>query len=126
VPFNQAVPLRFQAVVVDCADAARVGAFWSALLGQPLGGPDDEGNLWIERADANPELTFVRVPESKAVKNRVHIDLRPDEQEAEVERALSLGARHVDIGQRDVSWVVLVDPEGNEFCILRARPAEGI
>ncbi len=65
------------------------------------------------------------VPDAKAVKNRLHIDLRPDDQAAEVERALSLGARHVDIGQGEQTWVVLADPEGNEFCILRAlRPDE--
>jgi hypothetical protein len=57
------------------------------------------------------------------VKNRVHLDLRPDDQAVEVQRLISLGARHVDIGQRDVSWVVLADPEGNEFCVLRPRPA---
>jgi predicted enzyme related to lactoylglutathione lyase len=63
----------------------------------------------------------VPVPESKAVKNRLHIDLRPDDQEAEIERLVNMGARHVDVGQpADATWVVLADPEGNEFCVLRA------
>jgi hypothetical protein len=68
-------------------------------------------------------MLFLEVPKAKAVKNRVHLDLRPDDQAVEVQRLISLGARHVDIGQRDVSWVVLADPEGNEFCVLRPRPA---
>jgi hypothetical protein len=69
-----------------------------------------------------PTLTFARVPESKTVKNRLHIDVSPIDgaQEAEVERLLVLGARRVDIGQGEQSWVVLADPEGNEFCVLRS------
>ncbi|HEY1179408.1 MAG TPA: VOC family protein, partial [Phytomonospora sp.] len=55
------------------------------------------------------------------VKNRLHIDLNPDDQAAEVERLVDMGARHVDIGQREVGWVVLADPEGTEFCVLTAR-----
>jgi hypothetical protein len=59
--------------------------------------------------------------EEKAGKNRVHLDLRPDNQEAEIERLEKLGAAQIDIGQRDVAWVVMADPEGNEFCVLRSR-----
>ena len=55
------------------------------------------------------------------MKNRLHIDLRPDDQEAEVERLVDMGARHVDVGQGEVEWTVLADPEGNEFCVLRQR-----
>ncbi len=61
------------------------------------------------------------MPDEKKVKNRVHLDLNPTDQAAEVERVKALGATEVDIGQRDVPWVVLADPEGNEFCILTAR-----
>jgi hypothetical protein len=77
-------------------------------------------------ADIVPDILFLKVPEEKAVKNRIHLDLRPDDQAAEVARFEALGARRVDIGQADdVTWVVLADPEGNEFCILRAlRPDE--
>jgi hypothetical protein len=70
-------------------------------------------------------MLFQKVPEGKTVKNRLHWDLRPDDQAAEVERALAMGATRVDIGQAGddrVTWVVLADPEGNEFCILRAHP----
>jgi hypothetical protein len=59
---------------------------------------------------------------AKNGKNRLHLDLRPDDQEAEVERLVNMGARHVDVGQGEAAgWVVLADPEGNEFCVLRAR-----
>ena len=117
--------LRFEALVIDCGDTQRVGAFWAALLGRQLTGPDGDGNYFIEATDVSPELFFARVPEGKTVKNRLHIDLRPDDQAAEVERATALGAHPVDVGQGDVSWVVLADPEGNEFCILRSRqPAD--
>ncbi|MBJ7609963.1 MAG: VOC family protein [Candidatus Dormibacteraeota bacterium] len=117
--------LRIQCTVIDCTDALRVGTFWADLLGRPLGGPEDDGVYWIEPGENLPELLFIPVPEAKSVKNRLHIDLRPDDQAAEVERALALGAGHVDIGQGTQTWAVLADPEGNEFCILRAlRPDE--
>jgi hypothetical protein len=74
------------------------------------------------------DILFARVPERKQVKNRLHIDLRPDDQAAEIARAEALGARLVDVGQADeFTWVVMVDPEGNEFCILRAfGPEDGV
>lgn len=84
---------------------------------EPPEGSDEDG--------VAPDLLFLRVPESKTVKNRLHIDLRPDDQAAEVLRLEQLGAKRVDIGQGpDVSWVVMADPEGNEFCVLRAFTAE--
>lgn len=116
-----AMGLRFESVVVDCNDLRRVAEFWAAVFGDQVQGPDEEGVLWLDASPAHPELLFVPVPESKSVKNRLHLDLRPDDQAAEVQRVLDLGARRVDIGQGEVSWVVLADPEGNEFCILRAR-----
>jgi Glyoxalase-like domain len=118
--------LTFQNTVVDCNDAKRVGEFWAALLDRPLESePEDPSVYGIDFGPEGPDLVFLTVPEAKQVKNRLHIDLRPDDQEAEVRRALSLGARHVDIGQGEQTWVVLADPEGNEFCILRAlRPDE--
>jgi hypothetical protein len=65
-------------------------------------------------------LVFVAVPEHKTVKNRLHLDFRPDDRDREVERMLALGATRADVGQGEESWVVLADPEGNEFCILSA------
>jgi hypothetical protein len=68
-------------------------------------------------------LTFARVPEGKTVKNRLHLDVNPTdrEQDEEVRRLLELGARRADVGQCEQSWVVLADPEGNEFCVLASR-----
>jgi hypothetical protein len=73
------------------------------------------------REDQLPGLLFVPVPEPKESKNRLHLDFRPQDQAAEVERLTELGARRIDIGQGSASWVVLADPEGNEFCVLGAR-----
>ena len=82
----------------------------------PAGSPED---------GVAPDLLFLAVPEGKSVKNRLHLDLRPEDQAAEVARIEALGATRVDIGQGpDVTWVVLADPEGNEFCVLRALTAE--
>jgi Glyoxalase-like domain len=64
---------------------------------------------------------FVKVPDEKVGKNRLHFDLRPADQAAQVERLIGLGAKPIDIGQGDVTWVVLADPEGNEFCVLAPR-----
>ena len=72
--------------------------------------------------DSPPALLFVRNDDAKMVKNRIHIDLNPDDQAAEVDRVINLGAKPVDIGQTgSETWVVLADPEGNEFCVLTAR-----
>jgi len=72
--------------------------------------------------DVAPDILFVRVPDEKITKNRLHFDLRPTDQAAQVERLIGIGARRVDIGQgEDVTWVVLADPEGNEFCVLAPR-----
>ena len=116
--------LTIQCVTVDCHDAKRVGEFWSALLGLPLHeGHDGYPEYWVEPGGDNPDLLFLETPDTKLHKNRLHFDLRPDDQDAEVARALELGATHVDIGQGDSAWVVMGDVEGNEFCILRARSA---
>ena len=71
-----------------------------------------------------PDLLFLKVPERKTVKNRMHLDLRPEDQAAEVARLEALGARRVSVGQGEVSWVVMADPEGNEFDVLRPLTAE--
>jgi hypothetical protein len=113
--------LRWQSIVVDCGDPGRVASFWSEALRLPLHGPED-GEWWLEPGGDLPDILFQRVPEAKSVKNRIHLDLRPAaDQSAEVERLIGLGARRIDIGQGDVSWVVMADPEGNEFCVLAPR-----
>ena len=91
-----------------------------------MGGGDDDVEVEIAPPDGSASnLLFLKVPELKTAKNRIHLDVRPpngSNQAAELERLLSLGATRVDIGQGDVPWHVLADPEGNEFCLLRARP----
>ena len=108
-------------VVVDAADPARLARWWAEVLDYRVRAEED-GEVMIGReGESRPVLTFIRVPESKAGKNRLHIDLTPEDRDAEVERLVNMGARHVDVGQGEVSWVVLADPEGNEFCLLRAK-----
>ena len=120
--------LRWQCVCVDASDPRAIAAFWQEALGwrrtldtatevvlePPAGSPED---------GVSPDLLFLRVPEGKTVKNRLHLDLRPLDQAAEVARLEALGAIRADIGQGDVSWVVLQDPDGNELCVLRALDA---
>ncbi|WP_232662107.1 VOC family protein [Pseudonocardia sp. TRM90224] len=117
--------IRIQCVVVDSNDPDKHAAFWADVLGwrrthdtpdevalePPAGSPED---------GVSPDLLFVRVPESKAGKNRLHLDLRPTDQAAEVARVEALGAQRTFVGQPDdASFVVMADPEGNEFCVLR-------
>jgi len=115
------MPSRWEQIVVDSEDAARLARWWAEALGYVIV-TEEPDEVEIRRSpDELPGLLFTPVPGRKTVKNRLHIDLRPDDQEAEVERLVDMGARHVDIGQHDVSWVVLADPEGNEFCVLAGR-----
>jgi predicted enzyme related to lactoylglutathione lyase len=112
--------VRFYQLVVDAHDPRALARFWAAVLGQQV--LHESADEVIIGADEHqyPGLCFVPVPDSKAGKNRLHIDLDPDDRDGEVERILALGARRADVGQGpDVTWVVLADPEGNEFCVLR-------
>jgi predicted enzyme related to lactoylglutathione lyase len=118
------MPSAILNVTFDCSDAARVATFWGGVTGYGLEHVDAPGNpYWVASPGDNglPRLVFVTVPEGKAVKNRVHLDLLPptDDQEAEVDRLVALGATVVD-DRRSLTpggWVVLADPEGNEFCV---------
>jgi hypothetical protein len=113
--------LHWEEVVVDCQDFRQQGHWWSEALGWPII-LENESELEIQNPNAaNPTLLFLNVPEAKSVKNRLHLDLVPDAQDAEVERLLALGARRADIGQDETPWVVLADTEGNEFCVLSPR-----
>ena len=111
-------------IVIDASDVEGLGAFWASVLGWEAH-RDSDGDLVL--ADPDHQSSFVvlviHVPEAKAVKNRLHIDLNPTgaDQANELERLLGLGAVKVDIGQGDTRWVVLADPEGNEFCLLDRR-----
>lgn len=118
---------RFTELVIDCHDHVRLGRFWSEVLGYRIAeqkdGPDDWYVELHGPTGSGPSILLIRVPEKKSVKNRVHIDVNATDREQadEVERILALGATKADIGQGDQSWVVLADPEGNEFCVLRGR-----
>ena len=122
--------LRIQCLCIDTTDPAQLADFWQAALGwrrtyeadgevvlEPPAGGREDGVV--------PDLLFLKVPEAKSGKNRLHLDLRPLDQAAEVARLEGLGARRVDVGQgSEVSWVVLADPDGNEFCVLRPLTPE--
>ena len=121
--------VRLTEILIDCADPKALGSWWQAVLGWERGedtdvtsdGEDEEVEL--RNPDGWPHLVFLKVPEPKSVKNRIHIDLNPRgaDQADELERLLGLGAKRIDIGQGEQTWVVLADPEGNEFCLLRTR-----
>jgi predicted enzyme related to lactoylglutathione lyase len=125
------MPTRLVHIVVDSADPPRLARFWAAALGWEVAAEEpDEVDVWPS-GFSYPDpvalpLVFVPVSEPKTGKNRVHLDLNTASaahQQAEVERLLALGATRADIGQGDVPWVVLADPEGNEFCVLGPDPS---
>ncbi len=121
-------------LAIDCADPSGLALFWCSVLGYEVQHEED-GYVSIgsplapagedSPGPVPPTLAFARVPEGKSVKNRLHLDVNPTDREQgdEVRRLLDLGARHGDVGQGDQSWVVLLDPEGNEFCVLASRHA---
>ena len=113
-------------IVVDCTDPKVLARWWGEVLGWPVV-DEARGFSWISATGdytARPMIVFVPVPEAKSTKNRIHLDVNPSgaDQAEELERLLGLGARRTDVGQSDdVPWVVLADPEGNEFCLLGRR-----
>jgi hypothetical protein len=123
---------RFTELAIDCADPSELARFWCAVLDYEVR-DEEEGLVTIgppprphgadHTGPVPPVLTFAQVPEPKTVKNRLHLDVSPADrdQAAEVLRLVDLGARKVDVGQGEQSWVVLADPEGNEFCVLAGR-----
>jgi predicted enzyme related to lactoylglutathione lyase len=121
---NQLVAAKVTTVCLDATDVEAVASFWGAVLGWDHFRDEDGDMVVADRSGASPFILLVlSVPEPKSVKNRLHLDLNPVgvDQAAELERLLSLGARRVDIGQGEQTWVVLADPEGNEFCLLSRR-----
>lgn len=117
--------VRIQCLIIDCHEPDVVAGFWEAALGwrrtyetaaqivlEPPEGSAEDGVV--------PDLLFIRVPGPTPGKNRLHLDLRPSDQEREVRRLIALGARRASVGQpSDAPWVVMADPEDNEFCVLR-------
>ena len=117
---------RLAQVAIDATDtavAAAVAASWSAVLGWSELERED-GLISIGPTMGGAGIDVIAVPEAKTLKNRLHLDLRADGDRApELARLLALGARRVDVGQApDVTWTVLADPEGNEFCLLQGGP----
>lgn len=130
--------LRWYSTVIDCRDVAAQARWWAQTLGWKVAYADDDEVTLVPAhaseelvratpwAQVPPGLVFVPVPEGKSVKNRLHIDLAPhltDDRDALIAGLLERGATRVDVGQdaEDVTWDVLADPEGNEFCVLSAR-----
>ncbi|WP_343035487.1 VOC family protein [Cellulomonas septica] len=126
------MPLHVSQITIDCHDPVALARWWADALGwDVLDEPeDDDGPVEIEIAPSDGSATnwlFIEVPEGKSTKNRVHPDVRPpdgSDQASELARLLALGATPVDVGQGDVPWHVLADPEGNEFCLLRSTPSQ--
>jgi Glyoxalase-like domain len=113
-----AMALKVGNISLDCVDPLRMSAFWAAALGQPVA---DEANEFFAKIlpwNGGPSYFFIKVPEEKTAKNRLHLDLSADDRGVEVDRLISLGAVQVaEKDEWDVQWTVMNDPEGNEFCV---------
>lgn len=114
-------------IAIDAVEPRVVANFWCAVLGWQMAEETHDVISIAAPGGSWPSIDVVAVPEGKAVKNRIHLDLRADGVSSadELERLLALGARRVDVGQDpDASWVVLSDPEKNEFCLLSRSAQE--
>ena len=111
--------IRVEMIVIDCADPLALSDFWAKATGYAMQ-DGDERWAWIKGAKGTVEIGFQQVPESKTVKNRVHIDLHTDDEEREAKRIEALGARRLYVSDdpEDI-FITLADPEGNEFCVCR-------
>ncbi|WP_030160609.1 VOC family protein [Glycomyces sp. NRRL B-16210] len=123
---------RINQFTFDCRDSYALAKFWTQVTGYTENpkypnSPDEEEN-YIGPGEALPGLLFINVPEPKTVKNRLHLDLSPDTtRDEEVDRLLGIGATLVADHRKEdgAGWVVLADPEGNEFCIERSDAERG-
>jgi hypothetical protein len=113
--------LEWEQTIIDALDPEALGLWWRDALGWVVVNDDPDEFEIRPSADRLPGLLFAAVSDPKTTKNRLHLDFRPDDRDVEVERLVALGARRVDVGQGEPSWVVLADPEGNEFCVLGSR-----
>ena len=113
--------LEWVQIIIDAKDPVGLGRWWREALGWVS--VSDEPHVFEIRPsrDRLPGLLFVPAAEAKSCKNRLRLDFRPDDQDAEVERLITLGASYADVGQGAPTWVVLAGPEGNEFCVLRSN-----
>jgi catechol 2,3-dioxygenase-like lactoylglutathione lyase family enzyme len=128
---------RLTEVIVDCHDLTRLADFWCGVLGYErtssgdgwlaIAAPGGQPSVAAWRVAAQPPvMAFVLVPEARSTKNRVHVDVTPIDvtQADEVQRLIGLGATPADVGQSDTAWIVMADPEGNEFCVMPAAMGE--
>ena len=110
---------------INCVGTREVGYFWSEALAWPLVWDQDEETAIRAPDGSGPIISWGGPPvPPKVAKNRLHLDIAPPaggDQQAEVDRLVALGATRIDIGQGDVTWVVMADPDGNEFCVLSPR-----
>lgn len=114
--------LRWEALTIGAQDPVSLARWWAQTLGWDLMDPDPAGVEVRPPHGPSPSLFFVRVDEAKQATNRLHLDLYAEDQAAAVDDLLARGATRADVGQpRDADWVVLHDPEGNEFCLLEPR-----
>jgi len=113
--------VQWEQVVVHSTDPVGLANWWAEALGWVVTYSSNDEVEIRRSSDVLPGLDFVRLDEPKQGKSRLHLDFRPDDRDTEVARLVALGAQHVDIGQGEQSWVVLADPEGNEFCVLSSR-----
>lgn len=121
------MPLAIDLILIDCVDLDAMTAFWCSALDLEHVWTGPSGGHLLEAADeSGHRLALMPATNAKTTKNRVHFDLRPDvDQRIEVRRLEGLGASRVDVGQIDTTWVVMTDPEGNEFCVLRSLAEKG-
>jgi hypothetical protein len=119
--YDRLMSLEWEQTIVDARDPRALGLWWQEALGWVVVNDDPDEFEIRPTADRLPGLLFVSVSEPKTTKNRLHLDFRPDDRDAEVERLLALGATRADVGQGEQTWIVLGDPEGNEFCVLGSR-----
>lgn len=118
---NSSMSSRIAVLAIDANEPHVIADFWCSVLGWRITEEDNDVVSISPRDGAGPTIDVLRVPERKTLKNRLHLDVRADgvSTAQELDRLLNLGASRVDVGQGpDVSWVVLADPEGNEFCLL--------
>lgn len=120
--------LKIGYIEIDSKEPLSISGFWEAALGWKITYSDEVG-VMLEKPESEtgaekfPPILFGKNPDQKVVKNRLHFDLRPDDQELEVARLEKLGAKRIEIGQSadpNTTWVVMADPEGNEFCVLKS------
>jgi predicted enzyme related to lactoylglutathione lyase len=109
----------FVVVVLDTTQPDVVAAFWTAALAYECSPRSEEPYVVLVPRDHGPELILQRVPEAKTTKNRMHLDLRVDDLRAEIRRLEGLGARRLsaEFHEQGFTWLVMADPEGNEFCV---------